>query len=64
MVPFTCPQLPMGEFLLEPLSSDDNPLLSGLLVSPTLLQTSKGVLYAPITNVGNVDVWLPSRRVV
>lgn len=64
MVPVTCPQLPLGEFLLEPLSSDETPLPSGLLVSPTLLQTSKGVLYAPVTNVGHVDVWLPSQRVV
>lgn len=58
MVPVTCPQLESAEFLLEPLSFEEEQLPEGLLVSPTLVTAHKGLLYAPIANVNNIDVWL------
>ena len=64
MVPVTCPQLDSVEFLLEPLGFEDGYLPEGLLLSPTLVSARKGVLYAPIVNVGSADVWLPPRHVV
>lgn len=64
MVPVTCPQLPLAEFLLEPLGPDEGTLPEGLLISPALLHAEYGTLYAPITNVSSLDVWLPPRRVV
>lgn len=64
MVPLTCPQLPLAEFLLEPLGPDEGTLPEGLLVSSALLQAEYGTLYAPITNVSSLDVWLFPRRVV
>ena len=51
-------------FLLEPLNPMDGCLPEGLLVSPALVQAEKGTLYAPVTNVGQSDVWLGPRRVV
>lgn len=64
MVPVTCPQLSLAEFLLEPLGPDEGTLPEGLLISPALLHAEYGTLYAPITNVSCLDVWLPPRRVV
>lgn len=64
MVPVTCPQLESVEFLLEPLGLQDGHLPEGLLLSPTLVSAKKGVLYAPIVNVSNADVWLPPCHVV
>lgn len=64
MVPVTCPQLETAEFLLEPLGFKDGQLPEGLLVSPTLVSAKKGLLYAPVVNVGCTEVWLSPRRVV
>lgn len=64
MVPVTCPQTYLKEFLLEPLMFEDGCLPEGLLLSPSLVQAELGTLYAPITNVSKTDVWLPPRHVV
>ena len=64
MVPETCPLLPLIGFLLEPLGLEDGALPEGLLVSPTLVKAKQGTLYAPITNVSSLDVWLPPQRIV
>lgn len=64
MIPVTCPQLESAEFLLEPLSFEDGHLPEGLLVSPTLVAAKKGLLYAPVVNVGCMEVWLPPRCVI
>lgn len=64
MVPVTCPQLDSTEFLLEPLGFEDEQLPEGLLVSPTLVMAKKGLLYAPIVNVGNTGAWLPPRSAI
>lgn len=62
MVPVTCPQLESVAFLLEPLGFDEEQLPEGLLVSPTLVPARKGLVYAPVVNVGNTKVWLPPRH--
>ncbi|KAF4116527.1 hypothetical protein G5714_004016 [Onychostoma macrolepis] len=64
MVPVTCPQLETAELLLEPLGFEDGQLPEGLLVSPTLVFAKKGLLYAPVVNVGCTEVWLSPRRVI
>lgn len=64
MVPVTCPQVPPMDFLLEPLGPLDGCLPEGLLVSPALVHAERGTIYAPVTNVGQSDVWLAPRRVV
>ena len=64
MIPVTCPQVPPMEFLLEPLGPLDVGLPEGLLVSPALVHAERGTLHAPITNVGQSDVWLVPRRVI
>ena len=67
MVPVTCPQLPASsstEFLLEPLESDEGILPDGLLLSPALVKAERGLLYAPVTNVGVRDVWISPRRLI
>ena len=64
MVPVTCPQVPPMTFLLEPPGPLDVSLPEGLLVSPALVHAEKGTLYAPVTNVGQSDVWLVPRRVI
>lgn len=67
MVPVTCPQIPSAsrvEFLLEPLGQDEGTLPDGLLVSPALVQAERGLLYAPVTNVGTRDVWVTPRRLI
>ncbi|KAL6467387.1 hypothetical protein MHYP_G00251910 [Metynnis hypsauchen] len=64
LVPVTCPQTYLTKFLLEPLGPGDGCLPEGLLLSPSLVQVEAGILYAPVTNVSNVDVWLPPRHVV
>ena len=64
MIPVTCPQVPPMAFLLEPLGLLDVGLPEGLLVSPALVHAEKGTLYAPVTNVGQSDVWLVPRRVI
>ncbi|KAK0153970.1 hypothetical protein N1851_003937 [Merluccius polli] len=56
MVPVTCPQLESVEFLLEPLSLEEEHLPAGLLVFPTLVCARKGLLYAPVVNVNNAEV--------
>ncbi|KAK0155123.1 hypothetical protein N1851_002542 [Merluccius polli] len=61
MVPVTCPQWDTAEFLLEPLSFEDGQLPEGLLVSPTLVSAKRGMLCAPVVNVGCTDVWLSPR---
>ena len=64
MVPVTCPQLETAEFLFEPLGVEDGQLPEGLLVSPTLVLAKRGVLCAPVINVGSTDVWLSPRRAI
>lgn len=64
MVPVTCPQVPPMEFLLEPLGPLEGCLPEGLLISPALVHAERGTLYAPVTNVGQSDVWLTPRRVL
>ncbi|KAL6467781.1 hypothetical protein MHYP_G00234580 [Metynnis hypsauchen] len=64
MVAVTCPQLESVEFLLEPLGLEDGYLPDGLLLSSTVVSAKRGLLYAPIVNVSNTDVWLPPRHVV
>lgn len=64
MVPVTCPHLESVEFLLEPLGFKDEQLPEGLLVSPSLVTSTKGLLYTPVVNVGTADVWLSPRRAI
>ncbi|KAL2088009.1 hypothetical protein ACEWY4_016837 [Coilia grayii] len=64
MVPATCPQLETAEFLLEPLSDEDGHLPESLLVPMTLVLAKKGLLYAPVVNVGCSEVWLPPRHAI
>ncbi|KAL6476359.1 hypothetical protein MHYP_G00148580 [Metynnis hypsauchen] len=64
MVAVTCPQLESVEFLLEPLGLEDGYLPDGLLLSSTVVSAKRGLVYAPIVNVSNTDVWLPPRHVV
>lgn len=64
MVPVTCPQLEIIEFLLQPLCIEDGQLPEGLLVSPTLVLAKKGLLHAPVVNVGSSEVWLSPRRAI
>lgn len=64
MVPVTCTQLEIVDFLLEPLCMEDGQLPEGLLVSPTLVSARGGLLHAPVVNVGCSEVWLSPRQVV
>lgn len=64
MVPVTCPQLEAAEFLLEPLCLEDGQLPEGVLVSPTLVSAKRGLLHAPVVNVGCSEVWLAPRRAI
>lgn len=41
----------------------DGQLPEGLLVSPTLVSAQRGLLHAPLFNVGCSDVWLSPHRV-
>ena len=59
MVPVTCPQLESAEFLLEPLSFEEEQLPEGLLVSPTLVSlpvTSMSYQYDNIFSRGDGDL--------
>ena len=64
LVPATCPQVESVDFLLEPPSYEEEQLPEGLLMSPTIVRGQRGLLYAPVVNVGRSDVWLPRRRVI
>ncbi|KAK0146674.1 Retrovirus-related Pol polyprotein from transposon 412 [Merluccius polli] len=64
MIPVTCPQVPPTQFLLEPLGPLDGCLPEGLLISPAVVHAERGILYAPVTNVGQSEVWLAPRRVI
>ena len=64
MIPVTCPQVPPTQFLLEPLGPLDGCLPEGLLISPAVVHAERGILYTPVTNVGQSDVWLVPRRVI
>ncbi|KAL2095549.1 hypothetical protein ACEWY4_007697 [Coilia grayii] len=64
MVPVSCPQLDLVDFLLEPPSFEEEQLPEGLLMSPTLVCARKGLLYAPVVNVNKAEVWLSPRRVI
>ena len=62
-VPVTCPQVSPMKFLIKPLDPLNGYLPEGFLVSPALVHTEKGTLYAPVTNVGQSDVWLAPHKV-
>ncbi len=67
LFPVTCPQVPLNDpvcWLLEPLGPDDGALPDGLLVSPCLVTATGGALFAPITNVGTIDVTLHPHQVI
>ncbi len=60
MVPVTCPQISGAviDFFLEPLGLEENALPEGLLLSPSLVYAERGLVYAPIVNVGSTEVWV------
>lgn len=66
MVPVTCPQVSgaVVEFLLEPLGPEENALPEGLLLSPSVVYAEGGLVFAPIVNVGSVDVWVAPRHTI
>ncbi|KAI2657814.1 Retrovirus-related Pol polyprotein from transposon opus [Labeo rohita] len=66
MVPVTCPQVSGAviEFLLELLAPEENALPEGLLLSPSLVYAERGLVYAPIVNVGSTEVWVAPRRII
>ncbi|KAL2087111.1 hypothetical protein ACEWY4_018170 [Coilia grayii] len=64
LIPVTCPQLDSVEFLLEPLGFEEELLPEGVLVSPALVSAKKGLLYAPMVNVGTSGTWLPPRSTI
>ncbi|XP_073710120.1 retrovirus-related Pol polyprotein from transposon 412 [Misgurnus anguillicaudatus] len=51
-------QFSCGPVLFEPSESG---LPAGLLISPSLVQVSRGTAFVPIVNVGTTDVWLYPR---
>ncbi|KAL1278784.1 hypothetical protein QQF64_025457 [Cirrhinus molitorella] len=66
MIPVTCPQVSgaVVEFLLEPPRSEENTLPEGLLLSPSLVYAERGLVYAPIINVGSTEIWVAPRCII
>ncbi|KAL1259109.1 hypothetical protein QQF64_009686 [Cirrhinus molitorella] len=66
MIPVTCPQVSgaVVEFLLEPPRSEENTLPEGLLLSPSLVYAERGLVYAPIVNVGSTEIWVAPRCII
>lgn len=67
MVPVTCPKAPSQhnmEFYVAPLEPEEGVLPEGLLVSPAVVVSERGLMHVPVINVGDSDVWLTPRRVI
>ena len=64
MVPVSCLQSSLIDFLLEPLGVEDGNLPEGLLVSRTLVCAEGGGCICAYNYVGVSDIWLSPRRVI